>query len=174
MGVALWRVLQKIITLYVFCRIYEEKLMEKEDMPSLRETLKAGWKNLLRPVIILLPFILDHFFKETFFTARLGAGATNLSSSLLLFTPGLVAVYALAVSKERTSIKKLVDILRTSVTSIVPVTSTIFFIYCISSLFSATDVGVKIGEFIQGWNLSIVVLTFIIPLITVILGMVLP
>ncbi|OQB36144.1 MAG: hypothetical protein BWY06_02911 [Candidatus Latescibacteria bacterium ADurb.Bin168] len=38
-------------------------------------------------MIILLPFVLDYFFKANFFTNRLGAGAGNVSSSLLLFTP---------------------------------------------------------------------------------------
>ena len=41
-------------------------------------------------VIILAPFILDYFFKVTFFADRLGAGASNLSSSLLLFVPNSV------------------------------------------------------------------------------------
>ena len=47
-------------------------------------------------------------------------------------------------------------------------------LYCISNLFSATDVGANIGAFIQGWNLPIIAIAFIVPFICAILGMVFP
>ena len=173
-GICIWFILQRLITLFVFCRIYDVKPMPKEDIPSLRKTLKEGWPNLLLPVIILSPFVLDYCFKTTLFQERLGAGAANFSSSLLLFTPGLAAIYALLVSKDKKSPKELVDVLRKSVSGIVPVGATIFFAYCISSLFSETNIGPAIGTYIQGFDLPLVVLATIIPLITAILGMVLP
>lgn len=173
-GIAIWFILQRLLTVFVFCRIYKVKPMAKEDIPSLRKTLKAGWKNLMLPVIILAPFILDSMFKSTFFTARLGEGASKLSSSLLLFTPGIAAVYALLVNKPKKSLKALVCTVRDSVTGIVPVSATIFFAYCISNLFSATDIGTNIGAYIEEMNLSLVALAFLIPLLTAILGMVLP
>ena len=173
-GVAIWFILQRIITVFAFCRFYKVKPMPKEDIPSLKKTLKAGWKNLLLPVIILLPFILDYFLKDNLFTDRLGAGAGNMSSSLLLFTPGLAAIYALIVNRKAIKKGELVNTVRKSVSGIVPVGATIFFAYCISNLFSATNIGANIGEFIKGWNLSIVAIAFIVPLITAILGMVFP
>ncbi len=173
-GIALWFILQRIITLFVFCRIYKVKPMPKEEIPSLRQTLKEGWPNLLLPVIILAPFILDYLFKTTFFADRLGDGATNLSSCLLLFTPGIAAIYALLVSKKKHSGKELVCLVRESVSGIVPVGATIFFAYCISGLFTDTDIGQQIGLLIQGWDLPLVALAFLIPLLTAILGMVLP
>ncbi|MBR2043679.1 MAG: TRAP transporter large permease subunit [Clostridia bacterium] len=173
-GVAAWFVLQRIITLYIFCRYYKVKPMEKSELPSIKETLKKGWKNLLLPVIILLPFVLDYFLKATFFTERLGKGASNLSSSLLLFTPGIAALYALAVNAKEIKVKNLFSTVKNSVSGIVPVGATIFFAYCISNLFSSTNVGAKIGEYIKSWNLPFVALAFIIPLFTAILGMVLP
>lgn len=173
-GIAIWFILQRILTVFVFCRYYKVKPMAKEDIPDLKETLKNGWANLLIPVIILLPFVLDYFFKGSFFAARLGDGAGNLSSSLLLFTPGVAAVYAILVNRKKFQPKELCDIVGNSVSGIVPVGATIFFAYCISNLFSATNVGEAIGTFIKGWNLPVVALAFIIPLITAVLGMVLP
>ena len=173
-GVCIWFILQRIIAVYVFCRYYEVKPMAKEDIPDLKETLKAGWKNLLLPIVILLPFVLDYFFKANFFTDRLGVGAGNLSSSLLLFTPGLAAIYALIVNRKSMKKGELVEKVKTSVSGIVPVGATIFFAYCISNLFSSTDVGTNIGEYIKSWNLPIVAIAFIVPLITAFLGMVLP
>ena len=173
-GVAIWFILQRILTVFVFNKHYHVKPMAKEDIPDLKETLKKGWKNLLLPVIILLPFVLDYFFKSTFFTARLGDGAGNMSSSLLLFTPGVAAAYALLVNRKDLKDVKLVDTVKKSVSGIVPVGATIFFAYCISNLYSATNVGTAIGEYIQSWNMPLVAIAFIVPLITAILGMVLP
>jgi len=173
-GVALWFILQRILTTFMFCKYYKVKAMPKEDLPSLRKTLKEGWANLLLPVIILLPFVLDYFFKATFFTDRLGAGASNMSSCILLFTPGIAAIYAILVNRKKFEVKSLVETMKKSVSGIVPVGTTIFFAYCISNLFSATSVGTEIGTFIQGWNLPVVALAFIIPLVTAVLGMVLP
>jgi len=173
-GIALWFILQRVITVYVFCRIYKVKPMEKSELPNLKETLREGWPNLLLPVIILAPFVLDYFLKSTLFTERLGAGASNLSSSLLLFTPGLAAVYALLVNRKKFRPKELVNTVAGSVSGIVPVGATIFFAYCISNLFSATDIGKVIGEYIMSFDLPLVALAFLTPLITAILGMVFP
>lgn len=173
-GISLWFILQRLVTIFVFCRVYKVQPMAKEDVPSVRKTLKEGWPNLLLPVIILAPFVLDYFFKTTFFAERLGAGASNLSSCLLLFTPGVAAAYALLVNKNKMKPKELVGVVGNSVAGIAPVGVTIFFAYCISNLFSATNVGANIGIFIQGWNLPMWALALLIPLLTAILGMVLP
>lgn len=173
-GVAIWFILQRILTVLFFVKYYKVKPMDKADIPSLKETVKKGWKNLLLPVIILLPFVLDYFFKANFFTDRLGAGASNMSSSLLLFTPGLAAIYAIIVNRNELKDNNLFDVIQNSVAGIVPVGATIFFAYCISNLFSASNVGTAIGTYIQSFNLPLVALAFIIPLITAILGMVFP
>ena len=174
-GIAIWFIVQRIITTLIFCKIYHVKPMAKEDIPNLKETFKNGWKNLLLPIIILTPFILDYFLKDTFFTSRLGAdGAKYFSSSILIFTPGIAALYALVVNRKNWKKKELFNTMKNSVSGIVPVTATIFFAYCISNLFTATDVGANIGAYIVNWNLPIVALAFLIPLICAILGMVLP
>ncbi len=173
-GVAIWFILQRILTVAVFCKCYKVKPMAKEDLPKISETLKKGWKNLFLPVIILLPFVLDYFLKAGFYTDRLGKGASNMSSCLLLFTPGIAAIYALAVNYKEIKLPKLVETIKEGVAGIVPVGATIFFAYCISGLFSDSDIGVKIGELIKSWNLPLVALAFIIPLITAVLGMVFP
>lgn len=92
-------------------------------------------EKLLLPVIILLAFVLDYFFKANFFTDRLGAGASNMSSSVLLFTPGLAAIYAVIVNRNELKANNLFDLIQNSVSGIVPVGATIFFAYCISNLF---------------------------------------
>ena len=173
-GVAIWFIIQRIATVYIFCRVHKVKPMAKEDIPSISETLKKGWPNLLLPLIILLPFVLDYFLKSGFYTERLGTGAANMSSSLLLFIPGVAAFYAIAVNRKSISAKGIFDTVKNSVSGIVPVGATIFFAYCISNLFTATNIGAVIGQYIMQLNIPIVALAFLIPLITAILGMVLP
>ena len=173
-GVAIWFILQRIVMVFVSCRLHNVKPMDAENIPDIKRTLKEGWPNLLLPVIILGPFILDYFFKSTLFAARLGVGAAKLSSSLLLITPGIAAVYALAVSKNKMKINELTDLIARSVSGIVPVGATIFFSYCISNLFGASSIGQAVGEYIKSLNLSFTALVFAIPLITALLGMILP
>lgn len=173
-GIAVWFVLQRLVTTFLFCRYYKVKPMDRSDVPGIRAALKAGWKNLLIPVIILLPFIMDYFLKPTLYAQRLGAGAGNMSSSLLLFTPGIAAGYALLVNRKNIPSGGLVKAIRESVSGIVPVGTTIFFSYCISNLFSATDIGAEIGRYIKGWDLPIVAIAFIMPMLTAVLGMVFP
>lgn len=174
-GIAIWFILQRLVTTIIYCRYYHVKPMSKEELPNIKETIKNSWQNLLLPVIILAPFVLDYFFKDTFFTARLGAeGAKNLSSSLLIITPGIAAVYALLVNKKNWKKKELFNTMKKSVSGIVPVAATIFFAYCISNLFTATDVGTNIGAYIVNWNLPLVAIALLVPLVCAILGMVLP
>lgn len=175
-GISFWFILQRILTVLIYCKIKKVRPMEKTEIPSFRKAFREGGIYLLLPVVILLPFVLDYLFKATFFTERLGAGAAKMSSSLLLFTPGLAAGVALLLSyrKNKVSAKQLVDCVGNSAKSIVPVAATIFFAYCISNLFSATDIGKDMESFIQSWNLSATALCFIVPLLTAVLGMVLP
>lgn len=172
-GVAIWFILQRIITVFVFCRFYKVKPMQKSDIPNLKAALIDGWKNLLLPVIILVPFILDYFLKTSFYTDRLGNGAGNMSSSLLIFTPGIAALYTLIINRKQIEVN-IFEYIKNSVSGIVPVGATIFFAYCISNLFSSTDIGANIGALFISWNPSSITIAFVVPLITAILGMVFP
>lgn len=173
-GAAIWFILQRIITVICFNRYYKVQPMAKEDIPELKQVLRDGWKNLLLPVIILLPFVLDSILKTGFYTQRLGSGASNMSSCILLFTPGLAALYALIVNRKNFEVSGIFETVKSSVSGIVPVGATIFFAYCISNLFTSTNIGAAVGEYIQSFNLPIVALAFVIPLVTAVLGMVLP
>jgi len=175
-GISIWFIIQRIITLYVFCRYYKVKPMAESEVPKLGEALKKGWKALLLPVIIFLPFFLDAQLKSTFFTARLGAGASNMSSCVLLFTPGLAGIYALIIGRKnvKTNPKAIAKMFAGMIKSIVPVCATIYFAYSISNLFGALDFGANIGEYINSWGLPLWALALFIPLFCALLGMVLP
>ena len=176
-GISIWFILQRIITLLAFCKYYKVKPMAKEDLPNFRESLKVGWQGLLLPVVILLPFILDYLFKDTFFTARLGAtGAKYMSSSLLLFIPGIAALYACLITKDKKSVTphKLAMMFANGVKSISPAVGVCVIGYMIGALFNDLNVAAEMEAFILGVNFSKLGLVIFISLLTCFLGMVIP
>ncbi|MCQ2430570.1 MAG: TRAP transporter permease [Clostridia bacterium] len=176
-GLSFWFILQRIITVFVFCKIYHVEPMKKEDLPDLRTVFRNGWKGLLLPVIIILPFILDSALNAGFFTERLGAsGAKYLSSSILLFTAGIASFYAVLISgkKEIKSIKGIAGVFTKSIKGLVPTVSTVIFGYIIGALFSGVGVAAELEGFINGLSLGRFGMAVIISLLTCFLGMVIP
>ena len=176
-GIAIWFVLQRIIMVWGFCKYYKVKPIPKEELPNLRETLKKGWKGLLLPVIILLPFVLDYLFKDTFFTARLGeTGAKYFSSSILLFIGGVAAIFACLVAEDKSVVKpaNLAKIFGDSVKTIASTIGVCVFGYMLGSLFGDLNVAEEMGSIIMGWNFGKLGTVVAICLITCFMGMVIP
>jgi TRAP-type uncharacterized transport system fused permease subunit len=176
-GICFWFIAQRAVTIFFFCKYHKISALPASEVPRFGESIRKGWRSMLIPVIILLPFLLDALLKDSFFTSRLTpAGASALSSCVLLFTPGIAAVYALFIIRKSMKVgpKQIAELLQKGIKSIVPVAATIFFAYCISNLFESLNVGANIGTLISGWGLGLVPLAFIIPLFTAILGMILP
>lgn len=178
-AIAFWFILQRFITLYIFCRKYKVTPVPKEEIPSMKETLKKGWKSLLVPVIIFLPLFLDFKFNDTFITARLGVeGAKAFSSSVILFTPGIAAIYSLLISKDDIeggiSFTNIVVLFKKGIKQIVPVAATVYFAYCISNLFGDLNIGAKLGDYVESFNMTKLQLIIFFPIFTTFLGMILP
>lgn len=176
-GIALWFIAQRIITVYAFCKYYKVKPMAKEDLPSLGETLKKGWKGLFLPVIIILPFILDFLFKDGFFTERLGAtGASQLSKSVLLFIGGISAIYACLIAKDKKVVtpRSLIKIFADGVKTIAPAIAVCIFGYMIGELFDQLNVAGEMGAVIGSFNFGKLGTIIAICLITCFMGMVIP
>lgn len=176
-GCSIWFIIQRLVTVYGFCKYYKVKPISKEDLPSLKEAVKEGWQGLLLPIIILLPFVLDFLWKDTFFTARLGAdGAKYLSSSLLYFIAGIAAIYAIAVVKDKkqVSINNIADMFGNSIKSISPAIGTCVFGYMLGALFADLNVAEGLQTAIATLNMGKFSLCIVIPLITCFMGMVIP
>lgn len=176
-GCSLWFVLQRILMVYAFCKYYKVAPMAKEDLPKLKQTLKEGWQGLLLPVIILLPFILDYFFKSTFFTARLGKdGAKYMSSSLLIFIGGLASIYAVIVAKDRKMVtpQAIAGMFADGIKNIAPAIGVCVVGYMMGAMF--TDLGVtdEMLTFMEAMNLSKFGLVVFVCVVTCLLGMVIP
>ncbi len=176
-GVALWFILQRIITLYLMCRYYKVEPMQKADIPSFKQSLKHGWKAVFLPIIVFVPFLLTSEFSE-FFTSRLGSGVSSFNNSLLLFIPSLIVVCGILLSGKETIKKMTPGNILNSITEgmlkVVPTAALVLFAYFVSNVFEDLNVEVAIGSFISSLNMSKYALVIIIPLFTAVLGMLLP
>ena len=176
-GISLYFIAQRLLMVWAFCKYYKVKPMTKEELPDLKTTLKAGWQGLLLPVIILTPFILDAVFKETFFTARLGAeGAKYLSSSVLLFVGGIAAIFAVLTVKDKkqVTIPKMARMFSDGVKTIAPAIGVCVFGYMLGELFADLQVGQQMATLIGGWNFGQLGTVLAVCAITCFLGMVIP
>jgi len=176
-GVSLWFIFQRLLTIFLFSKYYKLKPMSKEDMPELKQVFRKSWKGLLLPVIILLPFLFDYFYKDSFFTARLGAeGAGYLSSSILLFTAGIVSIYAclIAENKKELAVHSIARMFSDSVKSISPAIGVCVFGYMIGALFNTINLAESLEQFILSIHLSKFGMVVFVCIITCILGMVIP
>ena len=176
-GISLWFIAQRIFMVWAFCKYYKVKPMSQEELPDLKQTLKAGWRGMLLPVIILLPFVLDSLFKDNFFTDRLGAtGAKYMSSSILLFVGGVASIFTCLITedKSKVSIPALADMFAQGVKSIAPAIGVCIFGYMIGSLFGELNVADEMGGIITAWNFGKLGTVIAVCAITCFMGMVIP
>lgn len=176
-GIALWFVVQRMITMYVMCRYYKVEPMKKEDIPSFKQSLKRGWKAIFLPIIVFTPFLLTSVF-EGFFMERLGDGFKSFSNSILLFIPALIVICGILLSGKETRKKMtpqyMYDQICKGMKGVVPTSALVLFAYFVSNVFVDINVEVAIGQYISGWNMPLVALAFILPLFTAVLGMLIP
>lgn len=176
-GISLWFIFQRILTVFLFCKYYKVKAIPKEELPPFKQVLKEGWQGMLLPVIILLPFLLDYLFKDTFFTARLGAtGAKYLSNSLLLFIPGISAFFSCLIAKDKSIVTPhgVAKMFAKGVKTIAPAVGVCIIGYMIGALFSDLGVADEMKDFIMALPFNKIGLVSFICLITCFLGMVIP
>ena len=154
-GISLWFIAQRLFMVWAFCKYYKVQPMSKDELPDLKETLKAGWQAMLLPVIILLPFVLDAVFADNFFVERLGKdGAKYLSKSVLLFTAGISSLYACLITKDKSAItpNKMAKMFANGVKSISPAIGVCVFGYMIGAMFDDLNVADSLGALMATWN----------------------
>ena len=172
-GCSLWFIIQRLLTVFVFCKVYNVRPMKHEDIPDLMTSLRNGWKGLLLPVIILAPFVLDFFFKASFFTSRLGkTGAGFFSGSMLFFIAGVAAFYALIMNPVK--LPSLADTFSEGAKNISLTVGTCIFGYMTGALFKDMNVSNEFHEFFGSLNMGRISLALYIPLLMCFFGMIIP
>ena len=176
-GISAWFVAQRIFMIWAFCKYYKVQPISKDQLPSLRETLKVGWQAMLLPVIILMPFVLDAIFADNFFVSRLGAeGAKYMSKSVLLFVAGISSLYACLIVKDKSTItpNKIAKMFANGVKSISPAIAVCVFGYMIGAMFEDLGVAESLGTVMATWNFGKFGMVLAICAITCVMGMVVP
>ncbi len=184
--IALWFLIQRIITLYCMCRFYKVEPMLKKDIPSLRETLKRGWKAIFLPIIVFAPFLLTNVF-GAFFESRLNIiengkvildGAKAFYDSIILIIPALIVVFGILLSGKET-IKKMTpkfmfESACKGMKSVVPTSMLVMAAYFVSNALADTNINGTVSELFAKMSMPLWALAFILPLFMAILGMLLP
>ncbi len=177
-GIGIWFVLQRLITLVSMTYVYDVKPIPKEELPSLKESLKDSWYVLILPIMIFLPFLIDATMKDLII-GRIGAdGAKAFSKTVLFFTPPVTMAYAILISRSELSkgglFNNIARMFKNSYHSVVPVSLTVYFAYSIAYVFKELELGQAVNAVIEPLNLSTVALVLLIVFLGVVLGMVLP
>ncbi len=176
-GICIWFIAQRLIMVWAFCKYYKVQPISKDELPSLKQTLKVSWQALFLPVIILLPFVLDAAFADNFFVTRLGAeGAKYLSKSVLLFVAGISSLYACLIVKDKSTItpNKIAKMFAGGVKSIAPAIGVCVFGYMIGAMFEDLGVAEALGEVMATWKFGKFGMVLAICAITCVMGMVVP
>ena len=173
--ISFWFLLHRFITLFFLVRKYDVKPIPKEERLPIAEALKQGWKALLLPVVIFVPFLVDAFCNDSFVRARLGEAGAAASANILLTTIPSIAVafvvvlYALKGNKPTFS--KLVGCMEEGIAGIAPVIIMAFAGFCITELFNDIGVAESISTFVADKQVPMWFAAIICPLIFTVLGM---
>lgn len=176
-GISIWFILHRLLMVFIFCKVYKIKALPKEQLPSLRQSLKEHWQGLLLPVIIMAPFVLDFLFKDTFFTQRLGAaGAKSFATAALLFIPGVATIYGFFITKDKSLLKPkvIIDEFGAAIKTIAPTVGVCLFGYMIGALFDTMDFQNQMKAIIEAIHIPKLLMVILICIFTTIMGMIIP
>lgn len=141
--VSFWLIIQRFITLFILIKRHHVTPIPPENRLSLREALKKGWRMLLMPIIMIVPFALDNMFNETYITQRLGEyGASQFSSFILLTVPSIATIMAILLWRQKgnhVTAEKLLGLVSDGVTTVAPIILMTFSGFAMGSLL--TDMG---------------------------------
>lgn len=172
--ISFWFILHRLVTLFFLIKKYHVKPVPKEDRITLRDALKNGYKTLILPVVIIIPFFIDAVFHESLVEARMGEAASDSASVLLTIIPsvGIALVVVLCrINGNRLTLKKMVGWLGDGISSVAPVIIMAYCGFCITELFNDIVVAESISSFLAGKKISMWFAAIVCPLIFTILGM---
>lgn len=173
--ISFWFLLHRFVTLFVLIRRYRVQPIPKEERMTLSEALKKGWKTLLLPVVIFVPFFLDAFYNDSFVVSRMGEAGAAASANILLTTIPSIAIAFMAVlyamKGGRVRFQDLVDCMKGGIAGVAPVIIMAYAGFCITELFHDIGVAEQISVFVAGKSIPLWFATIVCPLIFTVLGM---
>ncbi|WP_174614697.1 TRAP transporter large permease subunit [Virgibacillus ihumii] len=178
-GIGIWFFIQRWVTLWGLCKFYKVKPIAKADMPEFKKSMKVGWPSLVLPALIFIPLFVDAQMKDAII-GRIGQdGAEAFSSSVLMFTPGLAAAYAVGIGRKaifssNNRFNQLMNVFKDSLPKVVPIAVTIYMAYATATIFSAMEMNELIKDWFVSIGMSVPIMIIVLPLFFMVLGMVLP
>jgi len=174
-GISLIFIGQRFITLFILIKKYHVRPIPKEDRLPMRVALKNGWKVLLLPIIVFLPFLMDALYSDTLIAARIGAeGASSFTSTLLVLVPCLAIAYVMLVHRSNgnvVSLKTFYQLFEDAIPSMAPVTFLIICGFSIGALFNDIELGNAIIAVTKSVQIPLWFVIVVLPLILLVLGM---
>ena len=173
--VSFWLIIQRLITLYILIRKNKVTPIPKEERVSLKVAFRHGWKTLLLPLIMILPFMFDNMFKDTLITERLGTyGAEQFSTTVLLVVPCAACLVAILLWKEkgnRVTFQTVGDMLASGVTVAAPIILMTFSGFAMGTLITDLGLAESIVADIRLLDIPRAAVIIIAPLIFTFFGM---
>lgn len=174
-AISFWFLLHRAVTLFFLIRKYKVNPIPKEKRLPISKALRDGWKTLLLPVIIFVPFFVDAIFHDSFVTQRLGEdGADAFASVLLTVIPSIAILFVFLLSwikGKRVSPSMMANALKNGIPSIAPVIIMAYAGFCISELFDYMGVAENISAQIALKHIPLWFAAIVCPLIFTVLGM---
>lgn len=173
-AVAFWFILHRVITLFFLIRRERVKPIPKEDRLSVRQALRDGWRSIIVPLAIFIPFLIDALLKDTFIAARLGAASGGFTNILLTVIPSVASVIAILIyvtGGKRFSLQTALALFQDNITGIAPIIVMAFAGFSITELFEDLGVTENISASLTTMHLPLWFVVIIVPLIFTVLGM---
>lgn len=172
--ISFWFLLQRFVTLLFIIKKQKIAPIPASERPSLRAAVKSGWRSLLLPVIIFVPFLVDALCKDSFITARLGSAAGAFTNILLVVIPSVAALYSVAVFRRgggRFGLKEYFGLFKDSASSISPIIIMAYAGFAITELFNDVGIVQQLGASLANIHFSVWFVVVVIPLVFTVLGM---
>ena len=173
--ICLWLILQRFITLFFVIRKQNVQPVPKEERLSLKLALKKGWRSLLLPIVLFIPFMFGMLCEDGFITDRLGAAAAGHFSSVLLCTvPAIASAFALVLYKQKgndVTAKDIVDLVGESIVAVAPVIVISFSGYALNEMLQHMGITDSVIASLEAMHLSKFAIVILGPLFFTIMGM---
>lgn len=173
--VAFWLIVQRLITMYILVRKHHVTPIPKEDRIPIRTALKNGWRTLFLPLFMILPFMLDNIYHDTWITERIGTyGAEQFSSLVLLTVPCLAIGVVLLLWKQKGNKvcqKSVYALMEDGVTTVAPIIMMTFSGFAMGTLLTDMNLANEIVAQLQAVHISRLTVIIVAPLLFTFFGM---
>lgn len=173
--VAFWLLIQRIITMYILVRRHHVMPIPKEDRIPLRTALKKGWRTLFLPAFMILPFMVDNIWHDTWITDRIGTyGAERFSALILLTVPCIAIVLVLLLWRQKGNVinlRNVYHLMEDGVITVAPIIIMTFSGFAMGSLLTDMNLANEIVAQLQTLHISRITVILVAPLIFTFFGM---